>query len=261
MLPELFDLSGRHVCVLGGGGYLASAACRLLAECGAHVIVADLSMAAAEAVVSQIQDNGLLADAVPIDVADESVIAALFDRIAADFGSLDAVVNSTFQYQNVPFEQMSLDQWRDGMRINLDAAFLISREAGRVMKPVERGSIVHFSSMYGLVAPIPSLYKGMDVNPVHYGVAKAGVRQLVKYQAALMGRFGLRVNAIVPGPFPASRVCESDPTFVTRLAERTMLGRIACAEEIAGAVVYLVADASSFVTGTELVVDGGWTQW
>lgn len=261
-LPALFDLTGHSVCVIGGGGYLCRAACVNLAECGAHVVVADLSAEAGEAVAKQITDAGFSAEATPLDVGDEPALAAAFDRIAQDHGTLDAVVNATFFYRNVPLEEMTLDDWRDGMRINLDAAFLVSREAGRVMKPQGRGSIVHFTSMYGNVAPDPSLYsEGMNINPAHYGVAKAGVRQLVRYQAAVMGKHGIRVNAIAPGPFPFAKMQQDDPAFATRLGERTMLGRIGRADEIAGAVVYLVADASSFVTGSQLKVDAGWTEW
>lgn len=261
-LPALFDLSGRTVCVIGGGGYLCGHACVALAECGAHVVVADLSADAGQAVVKRIRDGGFSAEAITLDVGDEAALAAAFDRIAAGRGTLDAVVNATFYYRNVPLEEMTLDDWRDGMRINLDAAFLVSREAGRVMKPQGRGSIVHFSSMYGNVAPDPKLYsEGMNINPAHYGVAKAGVRQLVRYQAAVMGKHGIRVNAIAPGPFPFAKTQQDDPAFATRLAERTMLGRIGRSDEIAGAVVYLVADASSFVTGSQLMVDAGWTEW
>ncbi len=260
-MSSLFSLIGRSVCVFGGGGYLSGPTCFQLAAHGAHVVVADVDIEAANQVVKCILDAGHNARAVELDVTDDNIIAYVLDQIATEHGSLDAVVNASFAYKNVPFDQMSLDDWRDGMRVNLDAAFLVSREAGRIMKAQGCGSIVQFSSMYGVVAPHPEIYEDMNVNPVHYGVAKAGVLQLVKYQAAIMGRDGVRVNAIVPGPFPFQSLQETDPGFVERLGGQTMLGRIGKNNEIAGAVVYLVSDASTYVTGTQITVDGGWTAW
>lgn len=260
-MSSLFNLTGRSVCVLGGGGYLAGPACFQLAAHGAHVIVVDLNLDAADQVVKCIADAGHKARAVELDLTDEKKLADVLDQIATEHGSLDGVVNATFAYKNVPLDQMSLDDWHDGMRVNLDAAFLVAREAGRIMKAQERGSIVQFSSMYGVVAPHPEIYENMPVNPAHYGVAKAGVLQLVKYQAAIIGRSGVRVNAIVPGPFPFQSLQDTDPGFTERLSDQTMLGRVGKSDEIAGAVVYLLSDASTYVTGTQITVDGGWTAW
>ncbi len=260
-LPAVFNLSGRQACVLGGAGYLGRAISRQLAEHGARVMVCDYCEDASEQVAGEIAEAGYECQAVALDVGDGAAVAEQFDQIVGDHGELDAVINATSFYRNVAFDQMTLDDWHDGLRINLDAAFVISREAGRVMKPRGRGSIVHFSSMYGMVAPVGELYGEQPINPVHYGVAKAGLLQLVRYQAAEAGKFGVRVNAIVPGPFPSPSIQQSDPEFAQRLASRTMLGRVGKADEIAGAVVYLASDASSYMTGQHMVIDGGWTAW
>ena len=260
-MSSLFSMIGRNVCVFGGGGYLSAPVCFQLAAHGAHVVVADYNLDAANHVVKSIHEAGHNAQAVEIDVCDDAKLAGVLDQVVTGHGSLDGVVNATFAYTNVPFDQMSLDDWRDGLRVNLDAAFLVAREAGRIMNAQGHGSIVQFSSMYGVVAPHPELYEGMPVNPVHYGVAKAGVLQLVKYQAAIMGPAGVRVNAIIPGPFPFKSLQDTDPRFIERLSGQTMLGRIGDNDEIAGAVVYLLSDASTYVTGTQITVDGGWTAW
>ena len=260
-MSSLFDLTDRTVCVIGGGGYLASPACIALAEHGAHVVVADLRHQAAAEVVTQIEANGGSGEAVELDVANEAAVISELDGIVERRDSLDGLVNATFAYRNVPFEQMSLDDWRDGMRISLDAAFILAREAGRIMKAQGRGSIVQFTSMYGEVAPDPSMYHNTDPNPVHYGVAKAGIRQLVRYQASIIGCDGVRINAVMPVPFPNPTVQQADPQFIKRLNRKTMLNRIGSQHEIAGAVVFLIADASSYVTGTQIVIDGGWTAW
>jgi len=167
-----------------------------------------------------------------------------------------------FRYTKTPWEQMTTAEWEYGMRVSLTGAFLIGREAARVMQPAGRGSIVHFSSMYGVVAPDPRIYPPpMVPNPIDYGVAKAGVLQLVRYQAVMLAPHGVRVNAIVPGPFPYPWSQQKDDDFMTRLKAKVPMGRFGDAEEIAGAVVFLCSDAASYVTGTHIVIDGGWTAW
>jgi NAD(P)-dependent dehydrogenase (short-subunit alcohol dehydrogenase family) len=124
------------------------------------------------------------------------------------------------------------------------------------------GSIVLFASMYGLVAPDPRIYRPpMNPNPLEYGVGKAGVIQMAKYLGACWGPRGIRVNAIAPGPFPNTAVQQQHPEFVERLAARVPLDRIGKPEEIAGVVAFLAADASSYLNGTTIAVDGGWTIW
>jgi NAD(P)-dependent dehydrogenase (short-subunit alcohol dehydrogenase family) len=116
--------------------------------------------------------------------------------------------------------------------------------------------------MYGLVSPDPSIYAPRwKVNPIDYGAAKAAVMQMVRYQAVMWGPSNVRVNAIVPGPFPNPAGQGNDEEFIARLSRKTPLGRVGRAEEIAGAVAFLAADASSYITGSHLIVDGGWTAW
>jgi NAD(P)-dependent dehydrogenase (short-subunit alcohol dehydrogenase family) len=130
------------------------------------------------------------------------------------------------------------------------------------MLPQQRGSIIHFASMYGLVSPDPSIYAPKwNVNPIDYGAAKAAVLQMTRYQAVMWGKSNVRVNAVVPGPFPNPIGMGADTDFLAKLAAKTALQRVGKAEEIAGAVAFLAADASSYVTGAQIVVDGGWTAW
>ncbi len=172
------------------------------------------------------------------------------------------MVNMTFFYTKAQLEDMTAAQWEKGMHVSLTGAFVATREAGRVMKAQKKGSIVHFSSMYGMVSPDPRMYPPTQTpNPVDYGVAKAGVLQLVRYQAVFMAPHGVRVNAIVPGPFPNPDSQGADPDFMKLLLGKSPMGRTGLPEEIAGAVVFLCSDAASYVTGTRIVVDGGWTAW
>lgn len=261
-MRSLFDLSGRVALVAGGGGYLGGPVCEALARQGAHVIVADRRLDEAQAACARLAAEGLRAEAVLLEVTDEPAVAAALDRIQSAHGRLDVVVNATAWSSGKPMRDMTLDDWQAGVRVTLGGAFVLAREAGRVMVPRACGSIIQFGSMYGLVSPDPRIYApNWTVNPADYGAAKAGILQLVRYQAVMWAPHGVRVNAVAPGPFPNPAGQGADAEFVARLSQRVPLGRVGRAEEIAGAVVYLASDASSYVTGTCLVVDGGWTAW
>jgi NAD(P)-dependent dehydrogenase (short-subunit alcohol dehydrogenase family) len=261
-MSTIFDMTGKTVCVIGGGGYLNTPACREMAALGAHIVVADLNIDNAKRTAQAIGDAGHSAEAVTIDITDEPAVGAMIDSIVERHGKLDVIVNGTAWYENVLPEDMSLDDFRSGMKVNLDAAFVVSREAARVMGPRGAGSIILYSSMYGVVSPDPRAYpEGMNVNPLHYGVAKAGVLQLVRYWAVRLAPKSVRVNAIVPGPFPFPQMQQTDPQFIANLEQRVPMGRMGKQNEVAGAVVYLASDAASYTTGTSITVDGGWTAW
>ena len=257
-----FSLEEKVIWVPGGAGLLGTAVCRALAEHGAHVIIADLRADAAEGVAAQLRDAGLSAEGQALDIGDEAEVVKAVASITEAHQRLDGVVNMTFKSTGAGFDEMSAAQWEAGMAVSLTGAFVVTREAGKVMAAQGGGSIVHFSSMYGVVSPDPRMYPpSQRPNPVDYGVAKAGILQLVRYQAIAQARDGVRVNAIVPGPFPNPDSMGADPGFVSRLLERTPTGRVGTAEEMAGAVIFLCSDAAGYVTGTSITVDGGWTAW
>ena len=256
---QRFDLTGRTAWVVGGAGLLGSAASRALAEHGAHVVVSGRDERSAQAAVDALRADGLSAEALVVDAGDEASVAAAAAAIVSAHDHLDICVNLAFASSGASFDEMTAEQWESGLRVTATGAFLVGREAGRAMK--RGGSIIQLSSMYGMVSPNPDAYpEGVGVNPPDYGFAKAGVLQLVRYQAVQLASAGIRVNAVTPGPFPAPRAREN-AEFVRRLSERVPLGRVGEAHEIEGAIVFLASDASSFVTGSNLVVDGGWTAW
>jgi gluconate 5-dehydrogenase len=187
--------------------------------------------------------------------------AASIDSGLEPFESLDILVNLTTFTLGRSLDEASPQDWTAGLNVSLTGAMLLSRAAAARMKS-RGGSIVHFGSMYGLVSPDPRLYEGLfPANPPDYGAAKAAVLQLSRYQAVFWAADRIRVNAVVPGPFPNPSGQGAAAEFASRLADRVPMGRVGRAEEITGAVIYLASDAASYVTGTSLVVDGGWTAW
>ncbi len=259
---DRFDLTDKVAWVVGGGGYLGRAVCRGLADHGACVVVSDSAQDAATALTEQLVKAGLRAEATVLDIAEEAAVDATVETVVNRHGRLDVAINLTHYSTGLPLEQLRLADWQAGLRVTLDGAFIFSRAAGRFMASQRQGSIIHFGSMYGKVSPDPRIYEPKyTVNPADYGAAKAGIGQLVRYQAVLWGPAGVRVNAIIPGAFPDPAKQGADPDFVRKLSDKAPLGRIGKAEEIAGAAIFLASDASSYVTGAEIVVDGGWTSW
>lgn len=258
----IFDLSGRVIWVVGGGGYLGQPICKLLAELGAKVVIGDSRADAAHSAKQSLRDGGLDAEAMSIDIGDETAVAGAVQQIHSTHGRLDVAINATAFSTGVPMQEMKVADWEKGLRVTLIGAFLLARESAKVMLEQARGSIIQFSSMYGVVSPDPGMYAPpLTVNPLDYGAAKAGVLQMVRYQAVMYGSRGVRVNAIVPGTFPNPTGHGGNAEFVGKLSRKVPMGRVGKADEIAGAVAFLASDASSYVTGTQIVVDGGWTAW
>jgi NAD(P)-dependent dehydrogenase (short-subunit alcohol dehydrogenase family) len=257
-----FDLSDKVAWVVGGAGLLGTEVCRALAEHGAHVIVSDVREDLASALVAELRASEFAVDAFSVDIGNETEVIDATADICAKYSRLDVMVNMTYFYTKKPWDELTAADFNAGMRVTLTGAFVVTREAGKVMRHQGSGSIIHFSSMYGVVSPDPRMYPDTQAaNPIDYGMAKAGILQMVRYQAVQLARSGVRVNAIVPGPFPIPSTQGQDTEFMQRLQAKVPMGRVGHPKEIAGAVVFLASDAASYVTGTQITVDGGWTAW
>jgi NAD(P)-dependent dehydrogenase (short-subunit alcohol dehydrogenase family) len=259
---DIFDLKGKVFIVAGGAGYLARPACRELLCSGAAVVIADYNQELLDEAAVELEvyaDERLLC--LQFDISDEASIDSVLSATIDRFGSLSGVVNATYANAGVAFDELTAADFDRTNRVNITGAFIFAREAAKLMN--DGGSIVMFTSMYGIVSPKPDMYpEPMRPNPVEYGAGKGGMLQMVRYLAGHYGSAGVRVNAIAPGPFP--NVAHKDlmsPVFLQNLADQTMLGRVGEQAESAGAVVFLLSDASTYVTGHCLSVDGGWTAW
>jgi len=255
-----FNLSKKVVLVAGGAGYLGTPTCRMLADQGATVVIADFAIERAESLASEIVSGGGKAHAVQLDAGDENSSKEVVSDTVSKYGRLDVLVNATCKSIGKSVDDLTAEEFDQANRVNVTGTFVLAREAARTMP--SGGSIVLFSSMYGLVSPDPRAYHPpMNPNPIEYGVAKAAIVQMAKYLAVAWGTKGIRVNAIAPGPFPNHAVQQEHPAFVQRLAEKVPLRRIGRNNEIAGTVVFLASDESSYMSGQTLSVDGGWTAW
>lgn len=256
MYESLFSLKDKTVVLTGGNGYLGSAITTALLEYGANVAIADLK-------VSPIVHERLWSAA--CDLSSTASIRELLRGTAARFGSIDVLINgATYGAGYGPLgtvERMSDEDWQTGLDGSAGTVFRCTREVTPYMEQRGGGSIINFGSMYGMVSPDPSVYGESGANnPANYGAGKAAVIQFTRYCAAHLAAKGIRVNSVSPGPFP-NPATNPDQAFLSRLAAKTMLGRVGKADEIVGAILMLASDASTYITGTNIVVDGGWTSW
>jgi NAD(P)-dependent dehydrogenase (short-subunit alcohol dehydrogenase family) len=258
----MFDLTGRAAFIAGGAGYLATPACRALLTHGADIIIGDLNAERLRNTVAELTEEypGSVVEAYHFDISDEESIKGAVARMQDRFGRFDILVNATAYSAGKIVEEVTGEEFNKSIQINVTGSFLLARASAQVME--HGGSIIMFSSMYGQISPNSSDYpEGVDKNPVDYGVAKAGLVQMVKYLAGHYGKKNIRVNSIAPGAFPWESTQDQHSDFMEKLSEKCMLGRIGRQDEIAGTVVYLSSDESSFMTGQVLCVDGGVTSW
>jgi NAD(P)-dependent dehydrogenase (short-subunit alcohol dehydrogenase family) len=267
------SLRERVALVTGAVGLLGRRHCQALAAAGAHVVVTDLDAEACEAyAVALSAESGVPAVACAASVTDRDSLVRLRDVVLGHFGRIDVLVNNAAiddRFDDSPgalergrFETYPLDAWRRMLDVNVTGAFLCSQVLGSEMASRGRGSIINIASTYGIVAPDPSLYERPDgtrafVKSAAYPCSKAAILALTRYLAAYWGKDGVRVNALSPGGVEAGQ----ERWFVERYAERTPLGRMAQPNDYQDALVFLASDGSRYMTGANLVVDGGFTAW
>jgi NAD(P)-dependent dehydrogenase (short-subunit alcohol dehydrogenase family) len=268
---NFFDLSGKVAVVTGAVGILGQRFCRGLAEFGANVALVDLDLNRCVSLAEELErDYGISALGVACDVSDPASVSEMVKCVVTRLGAIHILHNNAASKSAdldaffARTEEYSLSEWRKIMSVNVDGMFLVAQAVGNEMqKQATGGSIIQTASIYGIVSSDKRIYEGSFYlgrqisNPAVYSTSKAAVVGLTRYLAANWGDAGIRVNALVPAGVESGQ----NDTFKARYSARVPLGRMAQADEMVGALIYLASDASSYVTGHCLIVDGGLSAW
>ena len=267
---ELFSLANKVVIVTGGAGLLGQVFCQALVDVGAHVAIVDLDLASAETAAKKInKSDAQKVVAFESDITSPESVTQMVANVVKQLGRIDVLVNnaaskgSSLDAFFESFEDYSLKTWREVMSVNIDGLFLVAQAVGKQMKKQGGGSIIQTSSIYGVVAPDQRIYEGSEYNgraintPAVYSASKAAVNGLTSYLSTYWASSKIRVNSLTPGGIASGQNSE----FNKKYSNRVPLGRMGEASELVGALIYLASDASSYVTGQNLIVDGGLSAW
>jgi NAD(P)-dependent dehydrogenase (short-subunit alcohol dehydrogenase family) len=263
ILEKLFRMDDRVVVVNGGAGRIGSQMCLAIADAGAKVAVLDLDRDRAEAVVSRVKkETAGEAMSIAADTTERSGLDSALAQIVEKFGPPYGLVNAT-QYRGSGFygsdpADHPLDAWNQVLQVNVTGVLQACQVFGKAMIAAGGGSIVNLSSTYGVVSADPRIYGDSGVNsPISYAASKSAILNMTRYLAVHWRDRNIRVNCLIPGGVFDNQGAE----FVKNYSSRTPLGRMARADEYQGAALFMLSDASSYMTGATVTVDGGWTAW
>ena len=256
------DLTNKTVVVTGGAGLIGKGFVRAIANNGGTAIIADIDEESGNRVKDELTaglDSGRV-DFIKVDITSKESIQAMIGAVQKKYGAIDGLVNNAYprnQNYGRKFEDVTYEDFCENLNLHLGGYFLMSQELSRVMVEQKSGVIVNIASIYGFMAPRFELYEGTGfTSPVEYSAIKGGLLSLTKYLASYLGKFGIRVNAVSPGGVHDNQ----SSSFVAQYSKKSIIGnRMAEPDDLTGAVVFLLSDASQYVTGQNIVVDGGWS--
>jgi NAD(P)-dependent dehydrogenase (short-subunit alcohol dehydrogenase family) len=266
---ELFSLKNKVAIVTGALGLIGKNHCVALSEAGANVIVCDLDESKCKEFASSLPTKSI---GIGVDITNKSSVENLRDKTIKEFGRIDILVNNAAindMFENPlaaaeqsMFENYPLDMWQKSLDVNVTGTFLCSQIIGTEMAKVGKGSIINVASTYGLVGPDQSIYKKPDGSQSFYKspaypATKGAIVNFTRFLATYWGNKGVRVNTLTPGGVENNQ----DEYFVNNYSAKTPLGRMAYPTDYKGPIIFLASDASSYMTGANLIVDGGWTAW
>lgn len=257
---KIFDLTDRVVVITGGAGLLGSQYAEAFCQVGAKVVLADLDYSKCKEIAVQLgKKYNSIAFAVKLDVTNKKSVNSMIKKIMKQFSKIDIFINNAaIEDKHMTFEKMSLVTWNKILSVNLTGVFLCCQEVGKIMIRQNRGVIININSIYGMVSVDQRIYDKTKLrSSVAYAATKSGLLNLTRYLASHWSGTGIRVNCISFGGVENDQT----PNFIKNYSNKTMIGRMAQKEEYIGSLLFLASDASSYMTGSNLVVDGGWTAW
>ena len=263
-VKNIFDLTDKTVILTGAAGYLAGNYADGLSQSGANVVLADINYQGCKKLEHKIREKYDVDPlSVKLDLTQSKSINNLVSKITKKYSGIDVLINNA-AYQGTPkirtagFENLTLETWNQAISVNLTGIFLLSQQIGKIMKNQKFGNIINISSIYGIVGADQRIYgKSGQNSAVFYAATKGAVLNLTRYLASFWNRTGIRVNTFSPGGVENKQ----DKNFVKNYSKKTMIGRMARNDEYVGALIFLASDASSYMTGSNLIIDGGWTAW
>ena len=263
-VKNIFDLTDKTVILTGAAGYLGGNYADGLSQSGANVVLADINYQGCKKLEHKIREKYDVDPlSVKLDLTQSKSINNLVSKITKKYSGIDVLINNA-AYQGTPkirtagFENLTLETWNQAISVNLTGIFLLSQQIGKIMKNQKFGNIINISSIYGIVGADQRIYGKSGLNSaVFYAATKGAVLNLTRYLASFWNRTGIRVNTFSPGGVENKQ----DKNFIKNYSKKTMIGRMARNDEYVGALIFLASDASSYMTGSNLIIDGGWTAW
>ena len=263
-VKKIFDLSGKVILLTGAAGNLGTQYAGGLAEAGANIVLADIDYSKCKIIQSKLEKKFKRKfTSLELDLRDKKSIVKNVKLLQKKFGTIDVLINNAaiqgnHKLRTAKFEDFPLSYWNDAISVNLTGVFLMCQEVGKVMVKQKKGNIINISSTYGIIAPDQRIYGTSGQNSsAFYASTKSALINLTRYLASYWNRKGIRVNTLSPGGVENNQ----DPKFIKKYSEKTMIGRMAQKDEYVGALIFLCSDASSYMTGSNLIIDGGWTAW
>lgn len=263
-MQQLFSLKGKVAIVTGGAGFFGTPISIALAEAGAQVIIASRNGEKCREFAATIRERGLLAEGMALDLENETSITGFVNAVKQQYGRIDVLVNNAVSREGFKnLEDIDTESWEKAQRINSTGLVLITRAVVPFMKEQGGGSIINIGSIQGAVGPNFPVYgdTGMT-SPLNYTYDKWGMVGFTKWLANYYGKYNIRANCISPGGYgPGVAQMTGKEEFIENYKRLTPLGRFAVDDDIKGPVVFMASDAAAFITGHNLLVDGGWTSW
>jgi NAD(P)-dependent dehydrogenase (short-subunit alcohol dehydrogenase family) len=260
-IEKLFDLKDQVAIITGAAGMLGYQYAEVLSDAGAHVVIIDVIDRVHEVAKTITARNNIKSIGIKTNITSEEDVQKMVDTVMKEFGRIDILVNNAaVKPKNLfnKFEDYSLSDWQDVVDVDLNAVFVCSKIIGKQMLKKNKGVIINIGSTYGVVGTDQGIYGDSGINaPAVYSAAKGGVINLTRYLATYWAGKGIRVNCLSPGGVENNQ----DPEFIKKYSAKTPLGRMARRDEYKGAVLFLASDASSYMNGSNMIVDGGWTAW